>query len=70
MSRAKLATAFAAVALTMAAGASDYEDAWGPALGATLPAIAATDQHGAARDLANLQGEGGLLLFVVRSADW
>jgi len=28
------------------------------------------DQHGAERDLANLAGERGLLLFVVRSADW
>lgn len=60
-----------AVALATGAGdASEYADAWGPAVGTAMPAIAALDQHNAERDLGNLSGERGLLLFAVRSADW
>ena len=54
----------------LGAGAADYGDAWGPAVGTPMPEVAALDQHGAERDLANLRGERGLLLFAVRSADW
>ena len=66
---ARGALAVAAVAGS-AAGASEYADSWGPPVGAALPAIAALDQHNAERNLANLRGERGLLLFAVRSADW
>ncbi len=62
-----------AMAFALAAGAgdaSDYADAWGPVVGTAMPAISALDQHGAERDLGNLSGERGLLLFAVRSADW
>lgn len=53
-----------------AAPATAYQDAWGPATGASIPAIAAKDQHGAERDLASLSGANGLLLVVSRSAVW
>ncbi|MGE0623025.1 MAG: hypothetical protein AB7I04_06495 [Pseudomonadales bacterium] len=58
--------------LLMAAGAwgDDYSDAWGPAVGSRLPVLAAPDQTGAMRGLADLAGERGLLLFLSRSADW
>ena len=39
-------------------------------MGASAPAIAALDQSGAERSLDSLAGERGLLLFLVRSADW
>ena len=42
----------------------------GPAVGATLPAIEAPDQSGAARSVASLSGENGLVLLVTRAADW
>lgn len=54
----------------LGAGAADYSDAWGPAVGTPMPEVAALDQHGAERDVASLRGERGLLLFAVRSADW
>jgi len=47
-----------------------YADEWGPAVGSQIPVLEATDQSGAARSLDNLAGEHGLLLFMVRSADW
>ncbi|MYE24253.1 MAG: hypothetical protein F4Y01_09955 [Gammaproteobacteria bacterium] len=50
--------------------AADYQDDWGPAVGSAMPAIDAPDHTGAPRALADLTGEGGLLLFVNRSADW
>ena len=66
-----IACGVVAVALAAGAGdASEYSDAWGPAVGAAMPPIAALDQHDAERDLGNLSGERGLLLFAVRSADW
>lgn len=52
------------------AGASDYQEAWGPPVGAEMPPITALDQSGTPRDLANLAGARGMLLFMVRSADW
>ena len=52
------------------AGAADYQEAWGPPTGSEMLPISAPDQHGAVRDLANLGGANGLLLFAFRSADW
>ena len=69
MARGRLATALASAALALGA-AADYQDDWGPAVGTTMLAIEAADQTGTVRDLASLQGERGLLLFMVRSADW
>lgn len=42
----------------------------GPAVGETLPDFQATDQDGAERTFADLKGPNGLVLMVVRSADW
>ena len=70
MARATWAAAIASVALTVGVGASEYEDAWGPAVGSAMPPIEAADHTGTVRDLASLTGERGLLLFMVRSADW
>lgn len=50
--------------------ADDYSEGWSLPLGASAPAIAALDQSGAERSLDSLAGERGLLLFLVRSADW
>lgn len=50
--------------------ADRYAEQWGPALGSTLPLLAAADQDGNARSLGNLSGKNGLLLFFNRSADW
>jgi hypothetical protein len=47
-----------------------YVDVWGPALGAELPLLQAQDHTGTVRTLADLTGDQGLLLFLVRSADW
>lgn len=47
-----------------------YSDQWGPAVGARLPLLAADDQTGSPRALADLVGRKGLLLVLVRSADW
>ena len=69
MARGRLATALASAAMAIGV-AADYQDDWGPAVGTSMPAIAAADQTGTVRDLASLQGERGLLLFMVRSADW
>ncbi len=59
-----------AVAAVLTAGAAEYQDAWGPEVGTALPSIAAADQHGELRGFDDLKGERGLLLFMVRSADW
>ncbi len=59
-----------AAAMSFAASASAQTHDFGPAVGATLPAIAAQDQDGARRDLASLSGPNGLVLLVTRSADW
>ena len=58
------------LAWTQLSRANDYANAWGPAVGATLPVLQAPDQSGAPRNLENLAGEQGLLLFLSRSADW
>ena len=47
-----------------------YADQWGPAVGVPLPLLDAPDQLGTTRSLADLAGPSGMLLFVVRSADW
>ncbi|MBK80894.1 MAG: hypothetical protein CMQ43_08270 [Gammaproteobacteria bacterium] len=47
-----------------------FVDVWGPALGTALPLLDAVDQAGERRRLENLAGQRGLLLFLVRSADW
>jgi hypothetical protein len=52
------------------ANADDYSDGWGPEIGMPMPVLDALDHTGAPRSLANLSGEQGLLLFVIRSADW
>ncbi len=43
---------------------------WGPSLGARLPMLKALDQQGVPRSLENLAGSQGVLLLLVRSADW
>ena len=47
-----------------------YADAWGPATGTRLPLLEAPDQQGRMRTLDDLAGDRGLLLFLIRSADW
>ncbi|MFK7914283.1 MAG: hypothetical protein AB8B93_10250 [Pseudomonadales bacterium] len=47
-----------------------YSDQWGPAVGTRLPLLAAADQSGTRRALGDLVGRKGLLLVLVRSADW
>ena len=64
------ALAVVAVAVAGGAVASDYQAAWGPPVGAPLPAVTAPDQTGETRQLTDLAGPRGTLLFVVRSADW
>lgn len=61
-----LLAAWAAPALA----AERYVDVWGPALGGQLPLLDAADHTGRQRSLADLAGDRGLLLFLVRSADW
>lgn len=43
---------------------------FGPAIGESIDFGTLSDQEGAARDLAGLTGENGLVLMFVRSADW
>ena len=47
-----------------------YVDGWGPAVGTKIPRLEAMDQAGRVQSLSSLSGERGLLLFMVRSADW
>lgn len=71
MTAKKLWLAGTMLALTgAAAGADDFVDSWGPAVGATAPSIEAEDQDGTVRDLESLCGERGVLLVLSRSADW
>ena len=70
MKIATLAIGALAVSSFLDARAADYVDSWGPPVGSQIPTVAAPDQHGALRDVSNLSGENGLLLFTVRSADW
>ena len=69
MNRGFLA-AVAVAASAVFAGAMEYQDAWGPPIGSAMPSFRAPDHTDAWRDLADLSGENGLLLFAVRSADW
>ena len=68
--------ALCAAALLLSVGqsslaeADDYAAAWGPAVGAQLPLLDAPDHSGKPRNLDNLAGKQGLLLFLSRSADW
>lgn len=64
------ALAMVAVVGAGTAMASDYQAAWGPPVGASMPAVQVRDQAGEPRALADLAGPRGTLLFVVRSADW
>ena len=66
----RLSAAAALAVCMLAAGADDYQEAWGPPTDSAMLSISAADQHGAARDLANLSGANGLLLFAFRSAEW
>jgi hypothetical protein len=59
-----------ATAPVLAVGAEPYAMTWGPPLNTDLPPLAAQDQDGELRQLADLRGRRGLLLFLVRSADW
>ncbi len=54
----------------LAVSAEDYAQQWGPPLGTSVPLLQAEDQTGTLRTLDNLTGSQGLLLFLVRSADW
>lgn len=54
--------------LPMAAGAAAWDV--GPAVGATVPALHATDAKGAAVSLRELSGKNGLVLVFFRSAKW
>ena len=42
----------------------------GPAVGASVPSVSLVDAAGERRDLANLTGENGLVLYFNRSLDW
>jgi peroxiredoxin len=63
---AGLVLAAALVATPAVAQTHDF----GPAVGATLPAISAPDQTGAARALSSLAGARGTVLLITRAADW
>ena len=42
----------------------------GPAVGAKIPHFEAVDQNGKTQTFESLRGPNGLLLLIVRSADW
>lgn len=50
--------------------AQDYAVQWAPPVGTAMPVLEAIDQDGRMRNLENLAGENGLLIFLNRSADW
>lgn len=66
--------AFAALALStgpisaQVAPGADID--FGPAIGESIDFGSLSDQTGAARDMASIAGENGLVLMFVRSADW
>lgn len=60
----------AVATLTLIGAAAAQTHNFGPAVGATLPAISAPDQSGMSRALASLAGENGTVLLVTRAADW
>lgn len=51
-------------------GEVSYSDSWGPATGTALPLLDAQDHTGTQVALADLVGRKGLVLVLVRSADW
>jgi hypothetical protein len=57
-------------ALPAQADDAGYSEQWGPATGTVLPMLSAQDQSGATRTVADLTGSSGMLLMLVRSADW
>lgn len=66
-----LAGFVSAIVVFAAAGAASAQSHdFGPAVGATLPAIEAQDETGAVRTLASLAGASGTVLLITRSADW
>jgi len=42
----------------------------GPAVGETIQALQAPDQHGRVQSLATIRGPNGAVIAFVRSADW
>jgi hypothetical protein len=54
--------------VAMAQGAERSQP--GPAVGSRLPVFTAPDQNGAMRTFESLKGPNGLVLMIVRSADW
>ena len=50
--------------------ANDLTLKTGPAVGERIPAFEATDQNGKTQSFQSLKGAKGLLLLIVRSADW
>ena len=65
-----LAGIVAVVALSVASMATAQTHNFGPAVGATVPAISAPDEAGVTRTLASLAGDNGTVLLVTRAADW
>ncbi len=60
-----------AAAFSAAPAATASAQEFGPSIGAKVPDIGTPpDQTGAARTLASLMGDKGLVLFFFRSADW
>jgi peroxiredoxin len=66
----RLLAALVVAAVLGTAPASAQTHNFGPTVGATLPAMSALDQTGAARTVSTLGGERGLVLLVSRAADW
>ncbi len=50
--------------------ASDEPISTGPEIGASIPAIQASDQWGKTREFEDLSGPEGLLLLLFRTVDW
>ena len=49
---------------------SEYANAWGPSIGATVPLLSALDQDGKQQNMESLSRTNGLLLVFNRSVDW
>lgn len=63
-------TTLAVLLLSSFAGADEYSDDWGPAVGTTISDLVFVSADGGDAALSRLQGENGTLLFLNRSADW
>ena len=50
--------------------AADEPISTGPEIGASIPAIQASDQWGKTREFKDLSGPEGLLLLFFRTVDW